>query len=111
MDRMGYRLKGPVLSHKDSADIISQGLTLGQIQVPADGGPIVMMADHPTTGGYTSIGTVIRADLPLVAQAEPGQSEIRFTPASVSEAQEALQAVLDKIYSDAYIQEESWLHI
>ncbi len=111
MDRMGYRLTGPVLSHKVGADIISQGMVLGQIQVPADGQPIVMMPDHPTTGGYTSIGTVIQADLPLIAQAEPGHSEIRFTPATVPDAQESLHAILDRIYSEADLQEESWLHI
>lgn len=111
MDRMGYRLTGPILSHKAGADIISQGLALGQIQVPADGEPIVMMADHPTTGGYTSIGTVIRADLPLIAQAEPGQSEIRFTPTTVTYAQEALIGIYEKIDTAMDRQEESWMYI
>ena len=110
-DRMGYRLTGPILSHTDGADIISQGLTLGQIQVPADGGPIVMMADHPTTGGYTSIGTVIRADLPLIAQAEPGQSEINFSPTTVADAQGSLMTAYGKIDTAIDRQEEPWLHI
>jgi len=111
MDRMGYRLTGPVLSHKYGADIISQGLTIGQIQVPPDGGPIVMMADHPTTGGYTSIGTAIRADLPLFAQAEPGQSEIRFTPTTVADAQGSLITVCGQIGAVIDRQEESWTYI
>jgi len=111
MDRMGYRLTGPTLSHEGGADIISQGLALGQIQVPTDGGPIVMMADHPTTGGYTSIGTVIRADLPLFAQAEPVQSEICFAPTTVADAQGSLIAAYGKIDSAMDRQEESWMYI
>ena len=54
------------------------GMVLGEVQVPADGQPIVMMPDHPTTGGYICIGTVARVDLPLLAQAQPGVSQIHF---------------------------------
>jgi len=111
IDRMGYRLTGAPLSHNKGADILSQGLQLGQIQVPADGQPIVMMPDHPTTGGYTSIGTVVQADLPLLAQAEPGQSEIHFAPITIPKARETLVDIHEKIKSPFQLQEETWLNL
>ncbi|GGE79560.1 biotin-dependent carboxyltransferase family protein [Priestia taiwanensis] len=85
-DRMGYRLKGPALQHAETADIISEAIPLGGIQVPANGEPIILMADRQTTGGYTRIATVISVDIPLLAQALPGCS-VRFTAVSVEEAQ------------------------
>ena len=108
---MGYRLTGAPLSHNKGADILSQGLQLGQIQVPADGQPIVMMPDHPTTGGYTSIGTVVQADLPLLAQAEPGKSEIHFAPITIPKARETLVDIHEKIKSPFQLQEETWLNL
>ena len=63
MDRMGLRLSGPALKHKTAADILSDGIVKGAVQVPGDGQPIILMADHQTTGGYTKIATVISADL------------------------------------------------
>jgi KipI family sensor histidine kinase inhibitor len=86
-DRMGYRLQGPALVHQGAADIISDGIALGAIQVPADGQPIVMLADRQTTGGYPKIATVVSADVPLLAQCLPGQSSVRFRQTSVQEAQ------------------------
>ncbi|MEA3321435.1 MAG: biotin-dependent carboxyltransferase family protein [Bacillota bacterium] len=96
-DRMGYRLKGPKIEHKNSADIISEAIPLGGIQVPADGSPILLMADRQTTGGYTRIATVISYDIPLLAQAQPGTS-IRFREVSVEEAQ-ALYLKRAKLFS------------
>ena len=86
-DRMGYRLQGPEIAHKERADIISDGIVLGSVQVPADRQPIVMMADHQTTGGYPKIATVISADIPLLAQCLPGSSVIKFKAITVEEAQ------------------------
>jgi len=71
-DRMGYTLAGEKVSHKDGADIISDGISMGAVQVPSSGIPIIMMADRQTTGGYTKIANVITADLPKLAQAKPG---------------------------------------
>lgn len=85
-DRMGYRLQGPTLLHKKSADILSEFVAPGTIQVPANGQPIVLMADCQTSGGYTKIGMVIGADLPLVGQKKPGDT-ISFTPITIQEAQ------------------------
>lgn len=107
-DRMGYRLSGPQLSHTQGADLISQGMVMGEIQVPVDGKPIVMMADRPTTGGYTSIATVARVDLPLFAQAQPGLSELRFTPIDVSAAQSSLAVFVDQLEAGVEIEEETW---
>ena len=67
-DRMGYRLNGTPLTHRGSPDIISDGMVLGAIQIPANGQPILMMSDHATTGGYPKIATVVSADIPVVAQ-------------------------------------------
>ena len=71
-DRMGYRLDGPPLSLKVAKEMISEAVDYGTIQVPADGKPIILMADRQTTGGYPKIAQVASVDLPLVAQAKPG---------------------------------------
>ena len=86
-DRMGYRLEGPKLALRNAKELVSEGMTFGSIEVPASGQPIVMMADCPTTGGYSKIGNVISADLPLLAQCVPNQSKIRFQKTTVAEAQ------------------------
>ena len=86
LNRMGMRLDGPVLEHIDNADIPSDGIVTGSIQVPGNGIPIILLADHQTTGGYTKIATVISADLPKLARLRPGQS-IRFQAISVEEAE------------------------
>lgn len=85
-DRMGSTLDGPAVEFKTGADIISDGIPLGAVQIPANGKPIVMLADHQTTGGYTKIGTVITPDLSAFAQRKPGE-RVRFEPISIQEAQ------------------------
>jgi antagonist of KipI len=85
-DRMGCRLDGPEISHKNGADIISDGIALGAIQVPAHGKPIIMLADRQTTGGYTKIANVISVDIPSVAQKKPGD-HLTFEKVSIEEAQ------------------------
>ena len=73
-DRMGYKLEGAQIGHKDGPDIVSDGNPPGAIQVPGDGVPTILLADRGTTGGYTKIATVISADLGRVAQGVPGQT-------------------------------------
>jgi allophanate hydrolase subunit 2 len=90
-DRMGYRLEGDPISHVGSADLISEGMTMGSIQVPANGQPIIMMADSPTTGGYPKIANVTRASLPILAQCEAAKSKIQFRDTSVEDAQGILR--------------------
>ena len=85
-DRMGYRLNGPTIKHKNGADIISDATNIGTVQVPKDGKPIILMSDHQTTGGYTRIANVISMDIPLIAQRYPGQT-ICFQETSIVKAQ------------------------
>ena len=95
-DRIGYRLKGPTITHKAGPDIISDGIPFGAVQVPADGQPIVLLADRGTTGGYTKIATVISADLPRLAQAMPSD-EVTFVRVSPEDAARALREQEDHL--------------
>ena len=92
-DRMGCRLAGPRLEHDPDkgAEIISDGLVPGAIQVPGSGAPIVLLADGPTVGGYPKIATVISADLPALATMMPG-AELRFAAVTVDEGEDILRA-------------------
>ncbi|KEQ25492.1 5-oxoprolinase subunit C family protein [Paenibacillus tyrfis] len=86
-DRMGYRLQGETLAFKESLETLSEAVSFGTVQVPPEGNPIVLMADRQTIGGYPRIAQVITADLPVLAQAKPGDS-IRFAEVSLREAEE-----------------------
>jgi len=85
-DRMGCRLEGQSIGHVAGADIISDAVLPGSIQVPGNGCPIVMLGDCNTTGGYAKIATVIHTDLWKIAQARPGDI-VRFAAVSLEEAQ------------------------
>ncbi|TWT24898.1 biotin-dependent carboxyltransferase family protein [Planomicrobium sp. CPCC 101110] len=85
-DRMGYRLEGTPLSLEEPAELISEAVAFGSIQVPADGNPIVLLADRQTTGGYPKIGQVASVDLPLVSQLKPGD-RLRFEEITLEESQ------------------------
>ncbi|HET6522491.1 MAG TPA: biotin-dependent carboxyltransferase family protein [Geminicoccaceae bacterium] len=85
-DRMGLRLEGPKLEHRDGWDIVSDGIVTGSVQVPGSGLPIVLLVDHQTAGGYTKIATVISADLPRVGRMLPGQ-RLAFRAVVVEEAE------------------------
>lgn len=87
LDRMGVRLEGPPLRHVSpaAADIVSDGVTPGTLQVPGNGQPIILLADCQTVGGYPKIATVISADLPRLGQLCPGQT-LRFCAVSGREA-------------------------
>ncbi len=84
-NRIGFRLTGPELKREKTGDIISGPTCLGTVQVPAGGLPIVLMADHQTTGGYAKILEVVSADNASLAQMAPGGS-IRFERSSLEEA-------------------------
>jgi len=84
-DRMGCRLEGPEIAHRESADIISDWVPTGGVQVPGDRKPIILLADRQTTGGYPKIATVIGPDLPLVSQCRPGDP-LRFRAVTLAEA-------------------------
>jgi allophanate hydrolase subunit 2 len=90
-DRMAYMLDGPRLVHAKGYNIVSDGITMGAIQVPGDGRAIVLMADRQPTGGYPKIATVIGADLGRLAQLRPGE-RFRFAEASREAAVAARRA-------------------
>jgi antagonist of KipI len=94
-DRMGYRLEGAALTHRGKTELISEGMTMGAIQVPASGQPIVMMADCPTSGGYPKIATIASADLPVFAQCAPNRSKIRFRATTVAKAQKKYHSLMN----------------
>lgn len=96
VDRMGARLTGQPLEHRDEAarDIVSDAIVPGSIQVPGNGQPIVLLNDAHTAGGYPKIATVISIDLPLLGLQRTG-TVYRFKALSVDEAIAAvrLQAI------------------
>lgn len=95
-DRMGMKLSGPAPQAKSGTDIVSDGIALGSVQIPAGGQPIILLADRQTVGGYAKIATVIRADLPKLAQMRPGDT-VRFVKASRKEALTALKEMQDAL--------------
>ncbi|MDR6951840.1 UPF0271 protein [Ancylobacter sp. 3268] len=97
-DRMGIRLDGAPLAFRAGADITSDGIATGAIQVPGSGLPIVLLADHQTVGGYAKIATVISADLPRAGRLLPG-AELRFKAVGVGEAEEARRALEREVVS------------
>jgi 5-oxoprolinase (ATP-hydrolysing) subunit C len=102
-DRMGLRLQhasesanpNAKLQHLRSADICSEGVAPGSIQVPGDGLPIVLMVDAQTVGGYPKIASVIGADLPRLAHLRAGQ-RLRFAAVSLDEALAARAALAER---------------
>jgi antagonist of KipI len=95
-NRMGYRLDGPALQHAGAADILSEAMPMGTVQVPSSGQPILLMAERATTGGYATIATVITADLPLAGQLAPGDW-MAFEPCTHADALAALRAREDAL--------------
>lgn len=88
-DRMGYRLEGPAIEHKGKAEIVSDALLPGAIQVPRNGKPIIIMKDAQTTGGYPKIAVVVTPDLDRLGQAKPNDT-IKFSEITLKEAHEKL---------------------
>lgn len=86
-DRMGCRIEREPVEHKGNGNINTDGISLGSIQVPTNGKPIIMLSDRQSTGGYAKIGTVISVDLSKIAQSQPGM-KIRFIQVSLDTAQD-----------------------
>ncbi|MBA3823352.1 MAG: hypothetical protein H0X24_05510, partial [Ktedonobacterales bacterium] len=76
-DRMGVRLQGQGGAATGGGNVLSAGVPRGAVQVPPDGNPIVLLADHQTTGGYRVPAVVISADQWQIAQLRPGDA-VRF---------------------------------
>lgn len=86
--RTGVRLEGTALA-APSRSLVTEGVAAGSIQVPAGGLPIVLLVEHPSTGGYPKIANVIAADHSSLAQLRPGE-EVRFAQVSLEEARRLL---------------------
>lgn len=84
-DRMGIRLSGAPLARSGGNELLSRAVMPGTVQVPADGQPIVLMADAQTLGGYPQVAHVITVDLPLMAQLRPGDT-VKFAEVTLAEA-------------------------
>lgn len=100
LDRMGIRLWGIALRGKEKLEIISDAITFGSIQITNSGMPIILMADHQTTGGYAKIATVISADLPKLAQVKPND-KISFEIIDIDTAEKAAikqKKFIDKLF-------------
>jgi biotin-dependent carboxylase-like uncharacterized protein len=96
-DRVGIRLAGPGLERARGGELPVTGMVPGALQVPPDGRPILLLANHGPTGGYPVVAVVATADLPSAGQARPGH-DLRFRPVSRDEAVAAyarLRATLD----------------
>ena len=87
---MGLRLQGKALQRKVSKELTSSAVVCGTIQVPADGQPIILMADAQTLGGYPQIAHVCAVDLPLVAQLK-ALDAVEFSLIALSDAHELLR--------------------
>ncbi|MDO4987694.1 MAG: biotin-dependent carboxyltransferase family protein [Synergistes sp.] len=95
-DRMGCRLDGPDIAHKDGADIVSDAIPLGSVQIPGHGKPIIMLADRQTTGGYTKIGVISPLSIQALAQKMQGH-KVRFREVSAAFAREELKKIASAI--------------
>ena len=99
-NRMGLRLEGTPVTASSAGEMITEGVSLGAVQVPAGGQPIILFVEQQTTGGYPKIANVIAADLSSVGQLRP-RDEIQFELVSFERArallreQEELLASLD----------------
>ena len=95
-DRMGCRIEREPIEHVGDGNINTDGISVGSIQVPTNGKPIIMLSDRQSTGGYAKIGTVISVDLAKIAQAQPGQ-KVRFVNVSLDLAQDLYIRELESI--------------
>jgi antagonist of KipI len=104
-NRMGFRLAGPVLARAEAFEILSEPACLGTVQVPANGLPIALMADHQTTGGYPKIAEIAAADVPRLAQLAPG-GRVQFARCTLEQAR-ALRRAL-RLRVDAALRSLAW---
>ena len=86
---MGLRLEGAAVSQSGAREMITEGVSLGAVQVPAGGSPIILFVEQQTTGGYPKIANVISADLHRIGQLRP-RDEIRFEQVTFDAARSLL---------------------
>lgn len=104
-NRMGLRLQGPALALRSPTEIVTGATCRGTVQVPPGGAPIVLLADHQTTGGYPKIAEVIAADQGLLAQLPPG-AKLRFVPVELAAADAAREAATVRV--ERLLQRLAW---
>jgi len=104
-NRMGFRLAGPVLAREEALEILSEPACLGTVQVPSNGLPIALMADHQTTGGYPKIAEIAAADVPRLAQLAPGGT-VRFARCTLEQARELRRGLRQRV--DAALRSLAW---
>jgi allophanate hydrolase subunit 2 len=88
-NRLGVRLSGEAVAATVREEMLTEGVSLGAVQIPPDGQPIVLLVDQQTTGGYPKIANVIAADLPRLGQLRP-RDRVRFVSVTVEVARAAL---------------------
>jgi antagonist of KipI len=103
-NRMGIRLEGPPIPLDASREMLSEGVSLGAIQVPPSGQPIILFVEQQTTGGYPKVANVISADQHSLGQLRP-RDEIRFERVEMSEARSLLIQQEALLASKEFIQE------
>jgi antagonist of KipI len=104
-NRMGFRLAGPALARAEAFEILSEPACLGTVQVPANGLPIALMADHQTTGGYPKIAEIAAADVPRLAQLAPGGT-VQFARCTLDQARELRRAL--RLRVDSALRSLAW---
>ena len=97
-DRMGIRVEGETIDTVKNDEVLTEGIPIGAVQIPANGQPIISFVDHQTTGGYPKIANVITADLCKVGQLKY-QDEFRFEVVSMEEA-ESLRLAQESYFKD-----------
>ncbi len=95
-DRMGCRLDGEKIERRGGADIVSDAVQLGAVQIPAHGMPIIMLADRQTTGGYTKIGVLTPLSVEALVQKMPGE-KVRFRRAEIEEGAAERRKIADAV--------------
>ena len=104
-DRTGYRLDGPTVTSPVST-LPSEAGCAGAVQIPGDGKPIALMADAPTVGGYPKIAVISEADLPILAQRQPGDT-VRFELIAIEQSQRAARKRAADLHTIRHLAESS----
>lgn len=101
-NRVGARLQGPALQLRAPLELVSEAVIAGTMQLPPGGQPIVLLNEHPVTGGYPRIAQLAAVDLPHLAQRRPGDM-LRFAWVTPDQAQQAVarqQRLLAQLLAD-----------
>lgn len=103
-NRVGIRLEGTPIARSSDEEMITEGVSLGAIQVPPGGHPIIVFVEQQTTGGYPKIANIISADFHTVGQLRP-RDEIRFERVEMEAARQLLKEQEELLASPELIQE------